>query len=124
MNALNDSAGNGVPLSLTAPTDSVNFALAVKNDDATNSRAFQVLRSNNNVLIQADVNGVIVSPDGGATTGQVMIVNLAQTVTGLKSFSGGFSSTADNQVFKAATSTGFTLLIRPADDANTATNIF
>ena len=81
INALNGSAGNGVPISLTALNDSVNFALAVKNVDATNSRALQVLRSNNNVLIQADVNGVIASPDGGATTAQVMTVSHTQTLT-------------------------------------------
>jgi len=81
INALSGSAGNGIPISLTALNDSVNFALAVKNADATNSRALQVLRSNNNVLIQADVNGVIVSPDGGATTAQVMTVSHTQTLT-------------------------------------------
>jgi len=81
INALNGSAGNGIPISLTALNDSVNFALAVKNADATNSRSLQVLRSNNNVLIQADVNGVIVSPDGGATTAQVMTVSHTQTLT-------------------------------------------
>jgi len=81
INALNGAAGQGIPTSLTAVNDSVNFSLAVKNADATNSRALQVLRSNNNVLIQADVNGVIVSPDGGATTAQVMTVSHTQTLT-------------------------------------------
>jgi hypothetical protein len=81
VNALNGSAGNGIPISLTALNDSVNFALAIKNADATNSRALQVLRANNNVLIQADVNGVIVSPDGSASTAQVVNLSLAQTLT-------------------------------------------
>lgn len=81
LDALKGTAGLGVPLSPTAVNDSVNFALAVKNTDVTNSRALQVLRANNLVLMQADVNGVIVSPDGVAAAAQVVNLSLAQTLT-------------------------------------------
>lgn len=90
--AMNGTPGSGIPISLTAVNDSVNFALAVKNADPTNSRSLQVLRANNNVLLQADASGVIASPDGGATTGQIMTVNSTQTVTGAKTFSGDLTA--------------------------------
>lgn len=81
IDALKGTVGLGVPLSPTAVNDSVNFALTVKNTETTNSRALQVLRANNNVLLQADVNGVIVSPDGGAATAQVVNLSATQTLT-------------------------------------------
>ena len=81
INALNGTVGQGIPLAVTAVNDSVNFALVVKNTDSTNSRALQVLRANGSVLLQADVNGVIVSPDGGPSTAQVVNVNATQTIS-------------------------------------------
>lgn len=81
ISALNGTAGLGVPLSPTAVNDSVNFALAVKNLDTTNSRALQVVRANNTVLLQADVNGLIGSVDGTTAPAQLVNVSLAQTLT-------------------------------------------
>lgn len=81
VNALNGAAGQGVPIAITGPNDSVNFALAVKNNEVTNSRALQVLRANNAVLIQADANGVVVSPDGVAAVAQVVNLSMAQTLS-------------------------------------------
>lgn len=81
IDALKGTVGLGIPLSPTAVNDSVNFAVAVKNTETTNSRALQVLRANNNVLLQADANGVIVSPDGGAATAQVVNLSATQTLT-------------------------------------------
>lgn len=81
IDALKGTAGLGVPLSPTAVNDSVNFALAVKNLDTTNSRALQVVRANNTVLLQADVNGLIGSVDGTTAPAQLVNVSLAQTLT-------------------------------------------
>jgi hypothetical protein len=79
--ALNGAAGLGVPLAVTAVNDSVNFAAAIKNGETTNSRALQVLRANNVVLLQADANGVVGSVDGIAAAAQLVNVSLAQTLT-------------------------------------------
>jgi hypothetical protein len=79
--ALNGAAGLGVPLAVTAVNDSVNFALAIKNGETTNSRALQVLRANNVVLLQADANGVVGSVDGIAAAAQLVNASLAQTLT-------------------------------------------
>jgi hypothetical protein len=81
VNALNGAAGLGVPLAVTAVNDSVNFAAAIKNGETTNSRALQVLRANNVVLLQADANGVVGSVDGIAAAAQLVNVSLAQTLT-------------------------------------------
>jgi hypothetical protein len=81
VNALNGAAGLGVPLAVTAVNDSVNFALALKNGETTNSRALQVLRANNVVLLQADANGVVGSVDGIAAAAQLVNVSLSQTLT-------------------------------------------
>lgn len=119
INALNGTAGQGVPIAITGPNDSVNFALAVKNNEVTNSRALQVLRANNAVLIQADANGVVVSPDGVATAAQVLTISTTQTLTN-KSFGGSPEITltsAASRIVPGATS------ISLRNNANNADNL-
>lgn len=80
IDALKGTAGLGVPLSPTAVSDQVNYALAVKNLDTNNSRALQVIKANNTVLLQADTNGLIGSVDGSATVAQIVNVSATQTL--------------------------------------------
>lgn len=79
--ALRGDSGLGIPLSPTAINDSVNFALSVKNLDATNSRALQVIRANGTILLQADVNGLVASVDGTPSVSQLVNTSTAQTLT-------------------------------------------
>lgn len=80
VDALKGTAGKGVPISITAVNDSVNWAVDVQNDEAVNSRTFRASRANGTVLIQADVNGVQVSSTGGAPA-TVVNISDAQTLT-------------------------------------------
>lgn len=108
IDALSGTAGKGVPISLTAISDPANFALTVKNNDTTNSRALQVLKSDGTVLLQADANGVTIpslhnastidnnltisgrAAVGGALNSQVGLVVPASTMSGTSQF--GISS--------------------------------
>lgn len=58
VDALNGTASAGQPVALTSLNDATNYALTVQNDEATNSRALNVLKSDGTTLIKADVTGV------------------------------------------------------------------
>lgn len=58
IDALKGTPSKGVPVALTALNDASNYALTVRNNDATNSRALSVLKSDGTTLISADVTGV------------------------------------------------------------------
>ncbi|HYW86403.1 MAG TPA: hypothetical protein VFB50_01430 [Chloroflexota bacterium] len=58
IDSLNGVSGKGVPIAQTSVNDATNYALTVQNDEATNSRALNVLKSDGSVLIRADVTGV------------------------------------------------------------------
>lgn len=73
IDALNGVAGAGQPVALTALNDATNYALTVQNDEATNSRALNVLKSDGTTLIKADVTGVTLGaplnlPSGSITS--------------------------------------------------------
>lgn len=75
IDALKGTAGQGVPISITAVNDAANWALDVQNDEAVNSRAFRVSNAAGGALIQADVNGVTlnqVNVSSGTITGSTI----------------------------------------------------
>ncbi len=80
IDAWKGTSGKGVPLSVTAVSDSANYAVDVKNQDAVNSRGFRVSRANGTVLIQADVNGVQLSATGGSPA-SIVTINDVQTLS-------------------------------------------
>ena len=61
IDALKGTAGQGVPISITAVNDSANFALDARNQDTVNGRSFRVRDSSNAAQIQCDVNGVTIN---------------------------------------------------------------
>lgn len=73
-------SGKGVPFNAVSVNDAINFAVAVRNLDAANSRGLQVLRADGTVLLQVDTAGVKASPDGGAATA-VVTSGATQTLT-------------------------------------------
>jgi hypothetical protein len=58
IDSLDGAAGAGVAIALTQLNDATNYALTVQNDDATNSRALNVLKNDGTTLIKADATGV------------------------------------------------------------------
>lgn len=81
IDALSGTAGQGIPISITAVNDASNYALDVKNDDPTNSRALRVRTSTGLAMLTADVNGVKASPDGSTASATVVTVTSVQTLT-------------------------------------------
>lgn len=72
IDALKGTAGQGVPISITAVNDAANFALDARNQDTVNGRSFRVRDSSNGTQIQADVNGVTINQlivSSGTVTG-------------------------------------------------------
>lgn len=78
---LKGTAGKGVPVSLAAVNDALNYALAVKNNDASASKAFIVYKADGTILFQIDKNGVIASADGTTAAGQLVTATGSQTLT-------------------------------------------
>jgi hypothetical protein len=81
VDALKGSSGKGVPISLTALNDAVNFALAVRNNDAGASKAAAFYKADGTVLLQVDKNGVSASADGVATSAPVATTTATQTLS-------------------------------------------
>ncbi|MPZ68609.1 MAG: hypothetical protein GEU71_03680 [Actinobacteria bacterium] len=81
IDALIGTSGKGVPLSPTAVSDAIAYALSVKNTDATNSRAAIFYAADGSVLFQADGNGVKASPDGSQSAAAVVTRGDSGTVT-------------------------------------------
>jgi len=80
LDAWTGATGKGVPLTATAINDPINFAVAVRNLDATNSRALQALKADGTVLFQVDAGGVKLSFDG-STAGIPVTTTSTQTLT-------------------------------------------
>jgi hypothetical protein len=77
IDGLKGTPSKGVPISLTALSDTNNYALTVKNNDPTNSRALSVLKADGTTLISADVTGVTLAsplhiPAGSITTTEIL----------------------------------------------------
>src|SRR3954468_14572712 len=80
LDAWTGATGKGVPLTLNAVNDPINFAVTARNLDATNSRAAQFLKADGTVLFQVDASGVKLSIDG-TTAGIPLTTTGAQTLT-------------------------------------------
>jgi hypothetical protein len=95
IDALIGTAALGVPIALTALNDATNYALTVQNDEAGNSRALNVLKSDGTLLIRADASGVALgaplSLAAGSVNGSALVDN---TVTSAKILDGTIA-TAD-----------------------------
>src|SRR5207244_5913028 len=79
--ALKGTVGQGIPISITAVNDAINFALAVKNNDTGASKTAVFYKADGTVLLQVDKNGVIASPDGVAGASAVVTPTSAQALT-------------------------------------------
>ena len=77
IDSLNGVSGKGVPIAQTSVNDATNYALTVQNDEATNSRALNVLKSDGSVLIRADVTGVTLGAPLNPTAGSIQTAALA-----------------------------------------------
>lgn len=92
IDAWKGTVGKGVPLSVTAVNDSANWAVDAKNQDGTNSRSFRVRKSDDTVLIQADINGVTlnqVSISSGTIAGSTLT---SPVINGAVSGTAGFGA--------------------------------
>jgi hypothetical protein len=58
VDVLKGTPNKGVPVSLTATNDPLNYALTVQNDDPINSRALSILKADGTPLLTCDINGV------------------------------------------------------------------
>lgn len=83
IDAMKGTPSKGVPVSFTALSDTTNYALTVQNDDATNSRALLVLKSDGTTLIAADATGVTlgspVNLPAGSITGSTALADASVT---------------------------------------------
>jgi hypothetical protein len=88
-------AGGNSPISLTAVNDAVAYALAIKNNDS-GAKGLVVYDAASNGLFEVTATGVKASPDGLAAPTAVLVLGGAQTLTGLKTFSGGIAVSGGN----------------------------
>lgn len=108
VDALKGTAGQGVPISITAVSDAANFALDVRNTETGNGRAFRVRDSSNATQIQCDVNGVLINQaiiSSGTITGST-VTNSRLTNANVSTTSPGvLSARLDSTVLTAAAAT-------------------
>lgn len=90
VDALKGTAGKGIPLAVTAVSDPIAYAVAIKNNDAANARGLIVYDDAGATLLQVDTSGVKASRDGtvdpapvlalaNGAAGQVVTMNAGAT---------------------------------------------
>lgn len=81
IDALQGVTGKGQPVSLTSLSDAINYAISLKNLDATNSRAVAVYGADGNPLLTVDKNGVQASGYGTNSLARVLTRGDAGVIT-------------------------------------------
>lgn len=95
IDVLKGTAGAGnVPISLTAISDSANFALTVRNLDGTNGRSFRVQDSSGNSRLQVDLAGTAAADPTGAGLAPIVTTNATQTLSAKTLNNSSFSQLA------------------------------
>lgn len=72
---LTGASGGDIPVAITALNDATNWALQVKNSDATNTRVFRALDSAGAVLMQVDKAGILTA--SGSRTAPAINIGFA-----------------------------------------------